>query len=205
MPKTQPMAARAPRLAEAGHRIAHGDGELGRTLRRVGARQRIVEEHHHAVASKAIERALVLADQRPQRAMIFGKHLHDVFGLGSLGERGEAAQIAEQRHDLPAVIAQDRFVASRDDSLGKLRRQKTAQPADPLEFGDLSVHLGFQLLVQRLHLVVQRLDTQHCADPRHQRALVDRLGEIVIATCIEPSNDVLLAGLGRHQDHRDER
>ena len=105
------------------------------------------------------------------------------------------------RRWLPRIV----LVAGRDDRLGKLRRQETAQPADALELADLGVHLGLEALVQRLHLVVQRLDAQHGADPGDQRAVVDRLGEVVVAAGVEPSDDVLLAGLGRHQDHRDER
>ena len=123
--------------------------------------------------------------------MIFGQHGHDVLGLGGLGEGREAAQVAEQGDDLAAVVLQHLLVAGRDDRLGKLRRQEPAQPADPLQLVDLAVHLGFQALVQRLHLVVQRLDAQHGAHAGDQRAVVDRLGEVVVAAGIETGHDVL--------------
>jgi hypothetical protein len=47
--------------------------------RRVLDRDWIVENHHHAIASVAFERAVVL----------------DVFGVGALGEPGKPAQITE--------------------------------------------------------------------------------------------------------------
>ena len=102
------------------------------------------------------------------------------------------------------MVLQHLVVAGRDDRLGKLRRQKPAQAAYPLQLLDLVAHLGFETLVQRLHLVVQRLDAQHGAHAGDQGAVVDRLGEVVVAAGIETGHDVLGRCLGCHQDYRDE-
>ena len=45
----------------------------------------------------------------------------------------------------------------------------------------------------------------HGTHARDQRAVVDRLGEIVVAARVEAGHHVLGARLGGHQDHRDER
>src|SRR5205085_11244504 len=63
------------------HRHRHVDGALGR----VGDRQRVVEEHHDAVARELIERALELADKRAQRAMVFAQEIEDFLGLRGFG------------------------------------------------------------------------------------------------------------------------
>ena len=57
----------------------------------------------------------------------------------------------------------------------------------------------------RRHLVVQLLDAQHRFHPRHQRGLVDRLGQILVGAGFEPGDHVLGVGLGGHQDDRHER
>ncbi len=146
----------------------------------------------------------MLADQRPDGAVIFRQQRHDVLGLGGLGKRGETTEVAEQRGDLAPVVFQDLLVARRHDRLGKLRRQEPAQPANPLELLDLGRHLGFEAEVQHLHFVVQRLDAQHGAYPGDQRAMVDRLGEIVVAAGVEAGDHVLRRRLGGDHDHRDE-
>ena len=160
--------------------------------RRVGAGQRIVEEHHHAVAGEALERALVVADQRAERVVIFAQQLHDVLGLGGLGEGGEAAQVAEQRHDLAAMAVEHALVARRDDqprraaargsaAAGRCARARRAGRR-PWPRGPCSARCTWSCSC---------LDAQHRAHPRHQRAMVDRLGEIVVAAGFEPGDDVL--------------
>ena len=63
----------------------------------------------------------------------------------------------------------------------------------------------FEVLVHLGDLVVQLLQAQHGLHPRHQRRLVDRLGEIFVGAGFEPGDDVLGVGLGRAQDDRRER
>ena len=49
------------------------------------------------------------------------------------------------------------------------------------------------------------LDAQQRLDPRHQRLLVDRLGQIFVGPGIKPFDYVARFGLGRHQNDRRER
>jgi len=69
-----------------------------------------------------VERPLILANQRPQPAMVFTQEVEDFFGFSGFGEGGVAAQIAEYDDDLAAVAFEDLFVALRDNHLGKLGR-----------------------------------------------------------------------------------
>ncbi len=59
-------------------------------------------------------------------------------GSGGLREGGEAAQVAEQRHDLAAVVAPGSLSSPAETmAWAELRRQETAQPADALQLLDL--------------------------------------------------------------------
>jgi hypothetical protein len=80
---------------------------LDRALGRVGAEDGVVEEHHNPVARELVERAFELSDERPQRAMILAQEIEDLLGLGSLGEGGVAAQVAE-----PASAILSSFIGS---------------------------------------------------------------------------------------------
>jgi hypothetical protein len=71
--------------------------------RRVFHRDRIVENHHHAIASKSFKRAAVFDDDLTDCRMIVAQERHHIFWIGTLRETCEAAQVAEQRRDLPAM------------------------------------------------------------------------------------------------------
>ena len=77
---------------------------------RVRDRHRIIEENHDTVAGELIERALILTDQRPQRAVVLVQEVEHLLGLGRLREGGVAAQIAEH-DDLSATTFKDLLVA----------------------------------------------------------------------------------------------
>src|SRR6185437_15111378 len=81
-----------PAERQVSDRITHLDGQSNRALWSVIAGQRIVEEDHHAVASEAIKRAFVLANQWSDRTMILGEERHNVFGLRGFGEGSETPQ-----------------------------------------------------------------------------------------------------------------
>ena len=102
------------------HRHRHLDGARGRFW----DRHRVVEENHDSIAGELVERSLELADQRPQRAVIFAQKIEHFLGFGGLGESGVAAQIAEHDNDLAAMAFEDFLVAVRDDQFGQLRRQE---------------------------------------------------------------------------------
>src|ERR1700757_852886 len=54
--------------------------------------------------------AFELADQRPQRAVVFAQEVEHFLRLGGLGERGVAAQIAKHDDDLAAMAFEDLLV-----------------------------------------------------------------------------------------------
>ena len=61
---------------------------------------RVVEEDHHAVAGEVLERAAVLGDRVAHHAVVLAEEAEELLGLGLLGERGEAAEVAEGDRDL---------------------------------------------------------------------------------------------------------
>ena len=88
--------------------------------------------------------------------MVLAQEVENLFGLGGLGERGVAAQIAEHYDNLAAVTFEDFLVALGDNQLGKLRCQKALQPSDPSEFVDLGRNPRLQLPVPPGYLVGAR-------------------------------------------------
>ncbi len=117
-----------------------------------GERDRRVEQHHDAVTGIAVERALVAEDQFAKRCVIFAQHVHDLFRLGALGERGEPAQVAEHHRHLAAVAGEQRLMAvRRSDQLRDLRREETLELADAADL----LELGCDALLQRLVPVLQ--------------------------------------------------
>jgi hypothetical protein len=58
----------------------------------------------------------------------------------------------------------------------------------------------FQLSRLQLRGIVQFLDAEQGADAGHQCGLLEWLGDVVIAPCLETIDDVAGVGFGRHQD-----
>src|SRR5262249_23903024 len=106
-------AAAAPGGRQCSRCLAHRDGHFDGALSRVWDRDRIVEENHDPIARELIERALKPADERPQRTMVLAQDVEHFLGLGGLGKRGVAAQIAKHDDDLAAMAFQDFLVALR--------------------------------------------------------------------------------------------
>ena len=171
----------------------------------------IVEEDHHAVAGEALERALVLHDERAHLGVVFAEDAHDFLGLGGLRERGEAAEVEEHDRDL-APVGLERIVgAAGHDELGELGREEALEAAELLELADLLLDAALErpvplgaLLGEILHGVVEVLDPQHRLDPGHQRRLIHGLRQVLVAPGFEAGDDVLGIRLGRDQDDRDE-
>jgi hypothetical protein len=86
-------------------------------------RPRIIEKDHDAVARELVERALELADEWPQRTVIFAQKVEDFLRLGGLGEGGVAAQVAKHDDDLTAMRFEDLVFArpesDRRDQVGR--------------------------------------------------------------------------------------
>ena len=59
--------------------------------------ERIVEEHHDAVACKVLERALVGGDQLAEHAVVLPQYVEQFLGRGGFGEGGEATRSANRQ------------------------------------------------------------------------------------------------------------
>jgi hypothetical protein len=80
--------------------------------------------------------------------MVFAQEVEHLLGLGSLGEGGVAAQIAEHDDNLTAMTFEDFLVALGDDHLGELWREKALQPPNPAQLIDLLGDAGFEASVE---------------------------------------------------------
>ena len=89
--------------------------------------ERVVEEHHHAVAREVFERPLVRGNQLAKCFVVRAKHLEQLFRRSRLGERGETAKVAEETGDVGAVAGQQLFALLRRDELGDGRRDEAGQ------------------------------------------------------------------------------
>jgi hypothetical protein len=94
-----PTPLRCQRSDGVSHFEGHADGLEGGVIHR----HRIVEDHHHAIASVAFERPAVLDDYFADSGMVVAQQRHHVFRVRTLGEARKAPQVAEQRGNLPAV------------------------------------------------------------------------------------------------------
>src|ERR1700730_11447562 len=101
--KSQTMSAVAPLLGQQPDGVAHLHRHLHGAPGVISKFDRRVEQDHHAIAGIAVECALVTENQFAQGGVIFAQHGHGLFGLGALGERGKAAQVAEHHRDFAAV------------------------------------------------------------------------------------------------------
>src|SRR6516162_4864462 len=122
------VAEPAPLADQSSDAFAHFDRHAYRALSRIGTGDRIVEDDQQAVAGEMLQRALEAVDLLAETAVVVLQHGDDVLGLGALGERGEAAQVAEHDRYIAAVAFQERVVAGRHHELGDLRRQKALEP-----------------------------------------------------------------------------
>ena len=120
-----------------------------------------------------------VASNRLTRPPIVGvelaEHLHQLLRLDRVDEARPSAEVGEEHRDLPAMAAEDRVVARRDDRVGELRREEPPQPPQPLELHDLRLHALLERSIQlgqlrglRRDRVVVALDPQQRPDPREQ-------------------------------------
>src|SRR5712692_2135865 len=107
------MAALPPcraQLADPGtHLDRHTDGALGG----VGAGKGVVEEDHHSIPGEMLDRSLVAKDQLAHSGVELLENSHHLFRLSRLGERGEAAQVAENDGDFLPVVLQKLLLLAR--------------------------------------------------------------------------------------------
>jgi hypothetical protein len=86
---------------------------------------RIVEERHQAVAGKVLDRALVGDDGLPDGGVGTGARRRHLLRVCRLGERGEPAQVAEERRDLPTVPGQEPLSLVAGEQAGHLWRESS--------------------------------------------------------------------------------
>ena len=115
----------APGRGQSSQSVTHFKGHEHRLQRWVLHWHRIVEDHHHPVASVPFERAVVLDDDFADGGMVIAQQSHDVFRIGAFSEPGEAAQIAEERGNLPDIQTTARSDHEKDASISGLHVQLT--------------------------------------------------------------------------------
>ena len=114
--------------------------------RRVLHGNRVVEDHHHTVASVAFEGAAILEDDFANGRVVVAQQGHHIFGVCDFSEPGEAAQIAEERGDFPAVALKLPLGPGGDDKISHLR-VKNAAYSHAFDFAYLVGDALFELLV----------------------------------------------------------
>lgn len=150
-------------------------------------------------------------DNPAESGVVFGEHRHHLLGLGDFGEGGEAAQVAEHHRHLAAMARQRIPGRIRgNDQIGDLLGQEAAEPADPLDLGDLGGDLllqrpvqGGEIVGERLNLVMQLFLPQHRAHPGEQSGMLEGLRQEVVAAGIEALDDIARIRLRRHEDDGD--
>jgi hypothetical protein len=93
-------AAAAPARGQLGEAVAHLEGHRDRRSGVILYRLGVVQERHDPVARVVLDRAAMLEDEAAHHELVVAKDLEDLFGLGSLGERGESPDIAEDGRDV---------------------------------------------------------------------------------------------------------
>ena len=126
---------------------------------------------------------------------------HHLLGLARLGERREAAKVAEDHDDLPAMAAAGRSSSPESiTSVDELGGEEAAQPVDPLQVLDLGLDPRLQLGVPLPQLrglpidrVVVALHPGQRGDPGQQLALVERLADEVVGAGLDGGELLLVA------------
>ena len=99
-----------PGVGKGLHRSLHVDRKPDTAMRRVFARDRRVDENHHAITGEADQGGVMAGGDGADGFIIFPQHGQNGIGLGAGGKRGEAAQIAENRDNLPPLSIQQPLI-----------------------------------------------------------------------------------------------
>ena len=133
-PRTRVRIATLIRIARSGP-SSHRTGSLKNTIRPSPAKRSSVPSNRKI--------------RSPSACVVLLQDAHHLLGLARLGERREAAQVAEHDDDLAPVALEERLVAGVDDQLGELRGQEPPEPTHPLELRDLRLDPRLQLAGSR--------------------------------------------------------
>ena len=143
----------APLLRQGSDRLTRFERHLHGPERRVVYGHRVVEDHHHAIASITFKRPAIFDDDFANGRVVVAQQSHYVFRVRAFSKPSEAAQVAEERSNLPAVAFKLFLCARRDDQISHLRRKEPPQPAHALDLAYLVGDALFELLVELLNVV----------------------------------------------------
>ncbi len=126
--------AHAHRGADAGglalDRALHLEGGPHGPLGVVLVGQRCAEQRHHGVADDLVDPATVGGDVVGQQVEASVDEVLDLLGIGRLGQRGEADQVAEDHGDDPALVrCRVQGVSARGTEPGALGHRRRARRA----------------------------------------------------------------------------
>jgi len=88
---------------------------------------RVVEEHHHAIAREVLKRPPAGGDQLAEQLVVGAKHLEQLLRRSGLGEGREAAKVGEEAGNVGAVTGEQLLALLRGDERGDLRRDEAGQ------------------------------------------------------------------------------
>src|SRR6478735_7748866 len=142
------VPALVPERRQPGHLLPQRAPQANRLQRVIGHLDRIVEEEVDAVALETADRRVEPPDETADRAVELAQRAHQLLGLDGIGEVRPAAQVGEEDRDLPAVAAQNRFVARGHDRIRELGREEPLEPLQPFELAELRLHALLQRSVQ---------------------------------------------------------
>ena len=164
------------------HRASRRD----RQVRVIVRRHRRAERGHHAVAHVVDERAAVIEDRVGHQAQVPVEHVDHLIDRQRLRERGETAEVTEE--DGPGQrLGGDRgsaFRAVEQRTYDRLRHEPGEDAAHPLLFQ-----------------VVEQLAVEPRVHARPKDHGVERLGEEVLGTHLDASDDVLRVVDAADHDH----
>ena len=211
MPSARSWPCRAHASARPADPGAHRDAHPDRAQRPVVAADRVVEEHHQAVAGEPLEGALEAEDQVAERLRGTPSRT-PITSSGSLA----SANVVNPRRSQKTTTISRRWLSRNDSSpestisSASCGRQEAPQPAHPLAAATTCVSTrDSSSLVPRgelvglaLDRVLVALDPGQRRHPGQQLALVDRLGQEVVGAGLERLDLLLVAARRHHHDRQ---
>jgi hypothetical protein len=102
-PEAYVVSPPTPRFGQRTDSFTHFERHKHSLKRWAVYRDRIVEDHHHAITGVPLKRTAVLDDDFADGCVIIAQKRNNVFRVGAFKEASEPAQITEERGYLPAM------------------------------------------------------------------------------------------------------